>query len=87
MSKLLDQVRDLIRLCHYSYRTEQTYLYWIRQLILFHKNRHPAEMGQAKVTAFLSYLATDRHASASTQNQALPALLFLYRDILKISLP
>jgi hypothetical protein len=87
MPKLLDQVRDLIRLRHYSYRTEQTYLYCIRQFILFHKKGHPAEMGQTEVTAFLSYLATDRHVSAFTQNQALSAVLFLYRDILKISLP
>jgi site-specific recombinase XerD len=87
MPKLLDQVTDLIRLHHYSYRTEQTYLSWIRQFVLFNKKRHPAEMGHIEVTAFLSHLAADRHVSASTQNQALSAVLFLYREVLKISLP
>jgi integron integrase len=87
MPKLLDQVRELIRLRHYSHKTERTYISWIRQFILFHKKRHPAEMGHVEVTAFLSHLATDRRVSASTQNQALSALLFLYKDVLKISLP
>lgn len=87
MPKLLDQVRQLVRLRHYSRRTEQTYLFWIKRYIHFHGLRHPAEMGREEVTAFLSHLATDRHVSASTQNQALSALLFLYREVLKAQLP
>jgi integron integrase len=80
--KLLDQVRDAIRTRHYSYRTEEAYVHWIRRYILFHGKRHPAEMGAAEVSAFLSSLATASHVSASTQNQALAALLFLYREVL-----
>jgi len=80
--KLLDQVRDAIRTRHYSYRTEEAYVHWIRRFILFHGKRHPTEMGAAEVSAFLSSLATDAHVSASTQNQALAALLFLYRAVL-----
>lgn len=85
--RLLDQVRELIRLRHYSIRTEQAYVQWIRRFILFHDKKHPREMGGAEVTAFLSDLAIRRNVSASTQNQALNALLFLYRDVLKITLP
>ena len=81
--KLLDQVRDLIRLKHYSYRTEQTYVYWIRRYILFHNKRHPAEMGGAELEAFLTHLATVDNVAASTQNQALNAVVFLYRQVLK----
>ena len=77
MSELLNKVRTLIRTRHYSYRTEQTYVRWIKQFILFHNKRHPAEMGAAEVTEFLSYLAVSRRVAASTQNQALAALLFL----------
>jgi len=80
--KLLDQVRDAIRTRHYSYRTEEAYVGWIRRFIFFHQKRHPAEMGAREVSAFLSSLATDAHVSASTQNQALAALLFLYREVL-----
>lgn len=80
--RLLDQVRDAIRTRHYSYRTEEAYVGWIKRFILFHHKRHPAEMGAAEVSAFLSSLATDAHVSASTQNQALAALLFLYREVL-----
>jgi len=80
--KLLDQVRDAIRLKHYSYRTEQTYVSWIRRYILFHNKRHPKEMGNAEVEAFLTHLAVEGNVSASTQNQALSALLFLYRNVL-----
>jgi len=80
--KLLDQMRDAIRLKHYSYRTEQTYVGWIRRYILFHNKRHPKEMGNAEVEAFLTHLAVDAKVSASTQNQALSALLFLYRQVL-----
>ncbi|ASC69404.1 Integrase/recombinase [Halomicronema hongdechloris C2206] len=81
--KLLDQVRDQIRLKHYSYRTEQTYVYWIRRYILFHQKRHPAEMGEAELEAFLTHLAVVGKVSASTQNQALNAVVFLYRQVLK----
>lgn len=81
--KLLDQVRDAIRLKHYSYRTEQSYVAWVRRYILFHNKRHPNEMGHAEVEAFLTYLAVDGQVSASTQNQALSALLFLYRYVLQ----
>lgn len=80
--KLLDQVRDVIRLKHYSYRTEQSYVGWIRRYILFHSKQHPKDMGGAEVEAFLTHLAVERHVSASTQNQAFSALLFLYRNVL-----
>lgn len=81
--KLLDQARDVIRTRHLSYRTEQAYLYWMRKFILFHQKRHPLEMGEVEVSQFLTFLATNRKVSASTQNQAFAALLFLYRDVLK----
>jgi integron integrase len=84
--KLLDQVRQRIRAKHQSVRTERAYVFWIKRFILFHNKRHPAEMGKAEVEAFLSYLATDRNVSASTQNQALAALLLLYREILQLEL-
>ncbi|QYO62864.1 integron integrase [Leptolyngbya sp. 7M] len=80
--KLLDQVRDAIRLKHYSYRTEQTYVGWIRRYILFHNKTHPKDMGGEEIEAFLTYLAVEGNVSASTQNQALSALLFLYRSVL-----
>ncbi|MBF2036188.1 MAG: integron integrase [Leptolyngbyaceae cyanobacterium T60_A2020_046] len=80
--KLLDQVRDVIRLKHYSYRTEQSYVGWIRRYILFHNKQHPKDMGGAEVEAFLTHLAVEGHVSASTQNQAFSALLFLYRNVL-----
>jgi integron integrase len=85
--RLLDRVRDALRLRHYSYRTEQTYIQWIKRYIWFHDRRHPAEMGAAEVTAFLSHLASDREVSASTQNQALASLLFLYGVVLEVQLP
>jgi len=84
--KLLDQVRDVIRLKHYSIRTEQSYVDWIKRYILFHKKRHPKDMGRAEVEAFLTYLAVEGNVAASTQNQAFSALLFLYREVLKIEL-
>ena len=87
MPKLLEQVRTVIRLRHYSLRTEQTYVSWIKQYIVFSNKRHPAELGAAEVTKFLSYLAVSRKVSASTQNQALAAILFLYRHVLKQELP
>ena len=81
--RLLDRVRDAVRRKHYSYRTEQTYLHWIRRYIWFHDRRHPAEMGAAEVTAFLTHLAREREVAAATQNQALSALLFLYGEVLE----
>jgi hypothetical protein len=88
--KLLEQVRQALRVKHYSYRTEQCYLRWIEQYIRFHKTaegfRHPALLGGAAVEDFLTHLAVERHVSASTQNQALNALLFLYRDVLRLVL-
>lgn len=80
--KLLDQVREIIRLKHYSRSTEKTYVFWIRRFILFHQKRHPREMGEPEIEAFLTYLAIRRKVSASTQNQAFNALLFLYRHVL-----
>jgi integron integrase len=82
--RLLDQVRDAARMRHYSYRTEQAYVSWIKRFVLFHNKRHPAAMGAAEVTGFLSALAVDRGVSAATQNQALAAVLFLYREVLRI---
>jgi integron integrase len=82
-AKLLDRVRMAIRARHYSRRTEKAYAHWIRQFIFFHKLRHPDDMGEGEVAAFLSWLATARKVSASTQSQALSALLFLYRAVLK----
>jgi len=85
--RLLDRVRAAARLRHLSRRTEKAYLGWIRRFVLFHGKRHPAEMGPAEITAFLSMLATERRVSASTQNQALGALLFLYRAVLERDVP
>jgi len=85
--RLLDQVRERLRFRHYSIRTEKVYVDWIRRFILFHGKRHPGEMGAQEVEAFLSWLATERAVAASTQNQALSALLFLYREVLAIDLP
>ena len=80
--RLLDQARDTIRLKHYSLRTEETYVHWIKRFIYFHGKRHPREMGEAEVTAFLNHLVRTRDVAPATQNQALSALLFLYRDVL-----
>lgn len=80
--RLLDQVRQAIRTRHYSYMTEKAYIGWIKRFIFFHNKRHPAEMGEAEIGRFLSSLASDSHVSASTQNQALNALLFLYHEVL-----
>lgn len=85
--RLLEQMRRAIRMRHYSYRTEQTYVHWVRRYVLFHGKRHPAEMGAHEVEVFLSALANDAQVAASTQNQALSALLFLYRHVLQIELP
>ena len=81
--KLLDQVRDVMRLKHYSLRTERTYCDWIERFIRFHDLRHPREMGEPEVSAFLTHLARDGNVAASTQNQALSSLLFLYKVVLK----
>jgi integron integrase len=81
--KLLDQIRDAIRLKHYSYSTEKTYVHWARRYILFHNKRHPAKMGSAEIEAFLTHLVKDGNVSSATQNQALNALLFLYRNVLQ----
>jgi len=85
--KLLDQVHAAIYARHYSWRTEKTYVAWIRRFIVFNGKRHPLEMGEREVTAFLSSLAVRGRVSASTQNQALSAILFLYRHVLKTELP
>jgi integron integrase len=85
--KLLDQVRARIRRRNFSIRTEQAYVDWARRFILFHGKRHPLEMGAAEVEAFLSHLAIERNVSASTQNQAKAALLFLYKEVLEVELP
>jgi len=74
----------VLRVGHYSYRTEQTYIAWIKRYIVFHGKRHPGDMGKAEIEAFLTYLAVERHVAASTQNQALGAILFLYRSVLGI---
>ena len=85
--KLLDRVRDAIRFKHYSLRTEQVYVDWIKRFILFHGKRHAEKMGAEEVRAFLSDLAANQNVAASTQNQALSALLFLHRELLKQDLP
>jgi integron integrase len=85
--RLRECFREAIRALHYSRRTEKTYWYWVRYYIFFHKKRHPAEMGAEEVTAFLSWLATARNVAAATQNQALSALLFLYKQVLAQDLP
>lgn len=86
MSKLLDQVRNILRLKHYSGRTEETYVHWILRYIFYHNKRHPNTMNVPEIEQFLSYLATDAHVSASTQNVALSAIQFLYREVLHIEL-
>ena len=85
--KLLDRLRASIRTRHYSPRTEETYVQWVRRFILFHGKRHPASMGADEVNAFVSSLATERRVSAATQNQALSAIIYLYRVVLDDPLP
>lgn len=85
--RLLDEMRGRIRARHYSYRTEETYVAWVRRFVRFHRYRHPAEMGAAEVEAFLTHLAVKRRVAAATQGQALAALLFLYRHVLGVELP
>jgi len=85
--RLLDRVRNHLRKLHYSCRTEQQYLFWIRRFILFHGKRHPSDMAAREVEDFLTHLAVDRNVSASTQNQALAAILFLYQKVMQVELP
>ena len=85
--KVLDQLRERIRYLHYSLRTEETYVKWVRSFIRFHDLRHPAMMGGDEVEEFLSYLANTRHVAASTHKQALSALLFFYGKVLGVHLP
>jgi integron integrase len=80
--KLLDQLSDTLRTKHYSYRTEEAYTDWVRRYILFHQKQHPATMGAEQIRSFLTHLATERSVAASTQNQALSAILFFYREVL-----
>src|ERR671925_1144392 len=80
--KLLDQVREKLRVKHYSIRTEQAYMDWIKRFILFHGKRHPDNLGSAEVEQFLTHLAVERKVAASTQNQALNAIVFLYTEVL-----
>lgn len=81
--KLLEQVSDVIRLKHYSYKTEKSYINWIKRYILFHNKRHPREMGGKEIEEFLTYLTVEENVAASTQNQALSAILLLYKEVLK----
>src|SRR6266702_6129009 len=83
-ARLLDQVREVIRVKHYSIRTEEAYVQWIKRFIFFHGKRHPREMGATEIEAFLTDLAVQRKVSSSTQNQALNALVFLYKEVLDI---
>jgi len=82
--KRLDRVREAIRTKHYSPRTEEAYVQWIKRFIFFHNKRHPAEMGELEINQFLSHLAVKENVAASTQNQALSAIIFLYKEVLKI---
>jgi hypothetical protein len=85
--RLLDRLRDRIRLKHYSIRTEKAYLDWNRRFILFHNKKHPRNMCTQEVEQFLTYLAVNGRVASSTQNQALSAILFMYKEVLKIELP
>ena len=85
--RLIERLREAIRSRHSSRRTENAYWYWIRYFVFFHGKRHPSDMGAAEVSAFLSWLATERNVAAATQNQALSALLFLYKHVLGVELP
>ena len=87
LPKLLEQLRDKVRHKHYSLATERQYVHWAKRFILFHHKRHPQDMGAVEVEAFLTHLAVDSHVSASTQNQALSALRFVYREVLEQDLP
>ena len=82
--KLLDQMRDILQTQHYSSRTENAYVFWAKRFISFHHKRHPKDMGAPEIEAYLTHLALERKVAASTQNQALSAILFLYRQVLGI---
>jgi site-specific recombinase XerD len=82
--RLFDQVRDKIRAKHYSIRTEETYLQWIKRYIFFHNKRHPVEMGAKEISQYLSHLAVQAKVASSTQNQALCAIVFLYKQVLEV---
>ena len=84
---LLGVVRQRIRLKHYSHRTKKAYVQWIWRFVLFHGRRHPRDLGREAIKAFLTHLAVERHVAAATQNQALNALLFLYREVLGTEMP
>ena len=86
MSKLLDEVRNTLRVHHYAMKTEKSYVQWIKRFIIFHKKRHPIEMGKLEVEQFLTWLAVKRQVAPSTQNQALQAILFLYKKVLNLEL-
>jgi len=81
-ARLMDQVREVLRFHHYAYNTEKSYVSWILKFIRFHNKKHPKDMGKTEVEAFLSHLAINRNVSASTQNQAFNAIVFLYRQVL-----
>jgi hypothetical protein len=80
--KLLDLVRDILRIEHYRYKTEKSYVHWIRRFILFHHKRHPLEMAEPEIVRFLNHLASEAHVASFTQNQALNAIVFLYKKVL-----
>ncbi len=82
-SKLLDEIRNVLRVKNYSYRTEKTYIHWIKKFILFHNKKHPLQMGEIEISQYVNFLAINQKVSASTQNQALCALLFLYKKVLR----
>ena len=84
--KLLDIVREKIRVKHYSLSTERTYVHWIKHYIFYHNKRHPIEMGKTEIEAFLTHLAVDRKVSPTTQNQAFSAILFLYKEVLGVDI-
>ena len=84
--KLLDIVRDKIRFKHYSFSTEKTYVHWIKHYIFFHNKKHPVEMGKEEIESFLTFLATKKRVSPTTQNQAFSAILFLYKEVLGIDM-
>lgn len=85
--RLLDRLRSILRTKHYSYRTEQAYVHWVRRYILHHGKRHPKDMAASEIEAFLTHLAVEGRVAASTQTQALCAILFLYKQLLRIDLP
>jgi len=84
--KLLDQLRNMLRLKHRRLSTEKAYVNWVKQFILYHNKTHPREMGSKEVQAFLTHLAVDRKVASSTQNQALNAIVFLYKHVLQMKL-